>query len=468
MKLSRRRLLEIGTAAGGGLLLDSMFTPSRVLASTEDPQLLLFCYFQGGWDQLLAFDPRPNDAPQFQLEAASKAGGTQIAPVYQLLSEKRVTDVLLTNPSGVQTSGALSFGPAVPPELLQHASDLSIARGILMGTLTHDVGKRYFITGKFPRGVTANGSSLATAVAAAEGADLLIPNLAVSAETYNEKFPSFASGINVNSADDVLNLIRPIGKLLSPGSDAALLEYELGIDNCERRSDNADGLVDLFMASRKKARTMLDPEGLATYFKFALPPPLELEDLFNLFKISKLSHLTDGRGKTAIAALALTLGLSQAVSVEIANDLDDHGDWAVNHGTTLYDGLERLGNLIAYLKATPHKKTGKSTWEHTTLVAFSEFARTPMINGRSGRDHHQASSCLIAGPKIKGNVVIGGTDDNNMTARKVDFATGLPDDDNGLTLRPTDLHATILESMGIPHDHLSNQTPQLIPALLKG
>jgi hypothetical protein len=467
MALSRRRFLEIGTAAGGGLLLSSVFSPMRVLASPEDPQLLLFVYFQGGWDQLLAFDPRPNNAPQFQIEAASKAGGTQIAPVYHILSEERVTDVLLDNPSGVQQAGALTFGPAVPKELLQHAPDLAIARGILMGTLTHDVGKRYFITGKFPRGVTANGSALPTAVAATEGSGALIPNLAISSETYNETFPSYASGINVNSADDVLNLIRPIGKLLSPAADAKLLEYELGIDSCERRAHNADGLVDLFMASRAKARTMTDPQGLGEYFKFSLPPSQQLEDIFNLFKISKLSHLSDGRGKTAIAALALTLGISQSVSVEIARDLDDHGDWAIAHGTTLYDGLERLGNLISYLKATPYKNTGKSTWEHTTLVAFSEFARTPLPNGRDGRDHHQASSCLLAGPKIKGNVVIGGTDDNNMTARLCDFETGLPDPD-GLVLRPTDIHATVLHSMGLSYDHLSNQTPHLIPALLKG
>lgn len=467
MAFSRRRFLEIGTAATGGLLLNSMFSPARVLASPEDPKLLLFCYFQGGWDQLLAFDPRPNDAPQFQLEAASKIGGTSIAPVYQMIQDTRVTDVLIGNPSGLQQAGAHTLGPAVPPSLLQHAPDLAIARGIVMGTLTHDVGKRYFITGKFPRGVTANGSALPTSVAAAEGADMLIPNLAVTCETYNETFPSYASGINVNSADDVLNLIRPIGTQLSNASDAKLLAYELGVDSCERRAANADGLVDLFKASRAKARTMTDPQGLGEYFKFAIPAPPQLEDLFNLFKISKLSHLTDGRGKTAIAALALTLGISQSVSVEIANDLDDHGDWAQNHGTTLYDGLDRLGSLIAYLKATPYKSTGKSTWEHTTLIAFSEFARTPLPNGRDGRDHHQATCALLAGPKIKGNIVIGGTDDNNMTARKVDFATGLPDDETGVTLRPTDIHATLLESMGLSYEHLSNQSPQIIPALLK-
>ena len=35
MAFSRRRFLEIGTAATGGLLLNSMFSPARVLADCE-------------------------------------------------------------------------------------------------------------------------------------------------------------------------------------------------------------------------------------------------------------------------------------------------------------------------------------------------------------------------------------------------------------------------------------------------
>jgi hypothetical protein len=352
--------------------------------------------------------------------------------------------------------------------MLNHASDFSILRGVLMGTLTHDVGKRYFITGKFPRGVAANGSALPTVVSAGEGVSALIPNLAISSETYNETFPSYASGINVNSADDMLNLIKPLGTLLSADSDAQLLKFETESDTCEQHALNAGGLVDLFRASRVKSRTMTDPEGFAELFKFAIPPPPQLSTIFNAFKITKTSELAGSKGKAVIAALSLSLGISQAVSVEIARDLDDHGDWALTHGTTLYDTFELLGSMITYLKNTPYKKQpSTSTWEHTTLVVFSEFARTPLINGRDGRDHHQANSCLIARPNIKSNMIVGGTNDLGMNAQKVNFATGQVDEVNGATLRPTDVHATVLAAMGLGYDHLSNQTPQVVSALLK-
>ena len=42
-----------------------------------------------------------------------------------------------------------------------------------------------------------------------------------------------------------------------------------------------------------------------------------------------------------------------------------------------------------------------------------------------------------------------------------------PDDKNGLTMRPQDIHATVLTSMGLPYDQLLNQQPQIIKALLK-
>ena len=110
---------------------------------------------------------------------------------------------------------------------------------------------------------------------------------------------------------------------------------------------------------------------------------------------------------------------------------------------------------------------GGKVWDHTTLVVFSEFARTPTINSRNGRDHHLASSCVVAGPGIRGNLVVGATSDQNMAVRKMNLTTGAPDDDAGALVRPSDVHATVLQSMGLPHEHLSNQSPQIITKILK-
>src|SRR5204862_2974759 len=129
------------------------------------------------------------------------ANGTAIWPALELIVDPRVQAVANDpkNKGGVQKAGNLSFGPAVPPSFLAHATDLAILRGVYMGTLSHDVGRRYFLTGKFPRGLEANGSSMSTAVAAAEGQAALVPNLAISMEAYNDRYPAYATPIAVNT-----------------------------------------------------------------------------------------------------------------------------------------------------------------------------------------------------------------------------------------------------------------------------
>jgi uncharacterized protein (DUF1501 family) len=374
--------------------------------------------------------------------------------------------VMAANRTGVQRAGALTFGPAVPQSLLAHAPDLCVVRGMMMDTLTHEVGRRYLLTGKFPRGLAANGSSLTSVVAAAEGSTGVLPNLAVNTEAYAEGLPAAASPIRVTSSTDVVAALRPFGAPLDAKSQAALEAFEQ-VETCEHQAHDGGGLVRFFKESRTRARS-LATSNAHTLFQFDLnAPPPEVAPVFAALQITTPQDLNGPKGRAALAAQALAQGVSQAVSVQLAAGLDDHFEWDVDHATTLRTGLEALGRLIAYLKSTPHKATGKPIWSHTTMLAFSEFARTPLLNTRGGRDHHLASSCVVAGPGIRGNTVYGATSDVQLAARKVSPATGKPDDEAGVPVRPADVHATLLQSMGVPYTHLSNQSPTLLSAILK-
>ncbi|RME01897.1 MAG: DUF1501 domain-containing protein [Deltaproteobacteria bacterium] len=87
------------------------------------------------------------------------------------------------------------------------------------------------------------------------------------------------------------------------------------------------------------------------------------------------------------------------------------------------------------------------------------------MNSRGGRDHHLSSSCLVAGKGIAGNRVIGATDDT-FFLQPIDPATGVPDE-RGVRIRPPDIHATLLAALGLPHDHIANQDPVRIEAMLR-
>ncbi len=459
--LSRRRFLEIVGLAGGAVALRTGFTPFEARAADVPTRYLLSVYFSGGWDQLLILDPRSN--VQF---SAANATQTRILPGYDRVQDPWVEQVLAGNPSGVQQKGNLVFGPAIPDALSKHYLDLAICRGVAMDTLTHEVGRRYFITGKFPRGLAANGSALTTAVAWQRGQMRDLPNLSINTESYNEGMPAYSAPISVRTADDVRSVLRPLGVQLTGDTDSALEAYEHE-RTCEQQALDGTGAITLYRESRAKARAMLKSQKYDLFnFSLTAPGP-EVAPLFANMKIATSTDLNGPKGRAALAAHALSTGVSQAVSVMIQNDLDDHNDWDVDHATKLRAGFEALGLLIDHLKATDAPDGVGKVWDHTTLVVFSEFSRTPLINGRDGRDHHLSSSALVAGPGIRGNRLIGASSDVGMAAQRVDFDSGLVSA-SGHPLRPADINATLLESMGLSWEHLSNQEPRLIRALLAG
>jgi uncharacterized protein (DUF1501 family) len=461
MRLSKRRFLEILGVTGSVVALRSLGSVATARADEDDPQLLLMVQFEGAWDQLLALDPRNNNA-------YTDNTGNKIFPAYDLVTDPAVGAVLdATGGTGIQTRGNLGFGPAVASSLLDHAADLAIVRGIMMDTLTHEVGRRYFSTGKFPRGLTPNGSSLTTMAVALQDSTMTLPNLAIDFDAYNEGQPAYASAIHARSAEDVHKVLSPLGVPLEASSDAALEQLEGADPSCLQNELDGGGMVGLFRDSRAKARSIIT-SGKAALFDLQLGAGSPQEALLTALGISTQADLEGPKGKAALAALALENAVSQAVGVRLVQNLDDHTDWADNQATTQLAGWDALGRLIAYLKQAAFKGTGGGTiWSRTTLLVCSDFARGPRLNDRGGRDHHLASSCLVAGPGIAGNSLVGATSDNDMGVRKVNLDTGVADDDSGQVIRPADVHATLLASMGLPYDHLSNTSPQVIGKLLK-
>ncbi len=471
-RTTRRSFLEIAGLLGGGVLLRKSIL-GEAEAQTATPKFLLLVYFSGGWDQLLALDPRDATQDKFKY-LAGKAPTSGIYPAYTEMAagDPAVAAVMAaTGGKGQQTAGGLTFGPAVPSVMTAHANDLCIVRGMSMDTLTHEVGRRYLLTGKFPRGLTANGSSLNTVVANQTLSQLDLPNLAINVESYNEGMPAFASPTRVNSATDVRTVLSPQAQapVLLTGSEASLVNFEKASvsDTCEAHGYDASGLVTGFRASRDQARKMTNSQA-AALFQFSNPAPSpDIANLYAAFNLNPASELNSSKAKAALAGQALTQGISQVVAVTLADNLDDHFDESGAQSQSLAEGFDALGRLITFLKSKTVPGTTKTFWECTSLMTFSEFSRTPMLNARDGRDHHLTGSCLIGGPGLKGGTVFGASTDVGMGAQKFNFASGAVDAANGLAIRPSDVHATLLKSMGLDYSHLSNTTPQTIEKLIK-
>jgi uncharacterized protein (DUF1501 family) len=434
----RRRDVLIGALGlGGATAFGGLGALSTLAAAADHPDLedryFIFCYFQGAWDVLLGLDPR--DPTRFR---SDNFRDTLIHPAYDLLDE----DV----PVGpVQVSEDLVLGPYMG-NLLGHADKLAIVRGMSMETLTHEVGRRRFLTGKPPSGLRARGSTAATWMASLLGRDEAIPNLVGNVETYNVDQPSWASGLRVANVDDLVTALRP-GDVSLPAAQADRVEALLQtFRDCEHtgRSKTLSGAHDLHAASQDLVSQRLD-----SMFDFTRRDP-EMEALRDRYGVS-MSRLADPEALAAMAVQAVTAGISRSVSVTLTQSLDTHFDnWASDQGPRQRQGFNAVAAMLDDLASRPFKGTGDSWLDHTTIVGFSEFSRTALLNARGGRDHSLTNACFLAGAGIKPGVY-GKSSDIGMSPGPIDLATGRPDP-GGEIPRPEHVLRTLFASIGLTED----------------
>ena len=118
-------------------------------------------------------------------------------------------------------------------------------------------------------------------------------------------------------------------------------------------------------------------------------------------------------------------------------DWDDaHVDLMASHTKMCAKTDLPIAGLLTDLKA-------RGLLEDTLVVWSSEFGRTPLAEGKNGRDHHPyAFSMWMAGAGIKGGQVLGSSDDFGLRAAENPFSVH-------------DVNATILRLIGLDHLRLT-------------
>ena len=128
--------------------------------------------------------------------------------------------------------------------------------------------------------------------------------------------------------------------------------------------------------------------------------------------------------------------------------------------------------MLKRLKETEYKGTGASWLDHTTIVGFSEFCRTPNFNGNMGRDHSLTNACFLAGAGIQGGQVIGRSSDVGMTPTLTNLATGQSapsgaEGEEGISVvRPEHILRGLMVDVGITEDEADFRVDPLT-AMLK-
>lgn len=120
----------------------------------------------------------------------------------------------------------------------------------------------------------------------------------------------------------------------------------------------------------------------------------------------------------------------------ISTDWDGHSECDQNHTENSRKIDRPIAGLIADLEQ-------RGLLDSTLIVWVGEFGRTPVMQGKQGRDHHPYGfSAWMCGGGVRGGKVIGSTDDLGFRA-----ATE--------RMHVNDLHATMLSLMGLDHRKLT-------------
>jgi uncharacterized protein (DUF1501 family) len=446
--LSRRGLLRGIATAGGvigaeGLLgltgLNSDWQSLTQLAcaqelngfdSTRD-RYYIFCYFSGGWDILVGLDPR--DPAVFSDE---RLRSTLIQPGYDRLDG--------VDRNVIYAQNGMMFGPHIG-ELVRHADRLAVVRGMSMETLTHEAGRRRFLTGRPPSGLQARGSSGTSWLSAHLGAEEPIPNLSVNVESFNVDQPSYASALRVSNTADLLRTLSPADPVLPSMVSRQISATLTDASSCD--SARRSAFWQIAQESRLKANEMTEG-GFANRFNFQRPEYAELRSLYGMTNTNDSAEV---RG--ALAVQALCSGMSRCVSVQVANGLDTHFDnWESDQGRNQERGFTVVARMIDDLAAREYKGTGRSWLDHTTVVGFSEFSRTPLLNANGGRDHALTNACFLLGGGIRGGQAVGASSDLGMQPTAVNLANGqsLVNPAAGDVILPEHVLQTLFHEVGIP------------------
>jgi uncharacterized protein (DUF1501 family) len=438
--LDRRGFLKglagvAGTTLFGGL-------PFQAFAQTANLQpadrCFVFVYFSGGWDQLLAFDPR--DPTVFTPERITE---TRILPGYNLINDSNFSAMpLVPEKNGVRSN--IAFGPAVG-RLADHFDLMTVVRGINMNTLGHEVGYRYFNTGKRPIGSAARGSSTATEIVGQFAPVVPIPSIAYNIETYNDRYPGHANALRVSRSRDLLDTLKASADVLDPEIETQLKGFRNQAASCEAEAYAARGVGETYATSRQQVKNVLDNK-LENAFRFELQ---ENEAIRQKYRLLAQGPYDNEAGRAALIATALKKGISQCVSIQLTGGLDTHFGTQLTQANNQRRGFDALATLVEDLRGTEHPKGG-NFMDHTTILVFSEFSRTPLINANGGRDHHLSNSCLLMGAGVKHNYVFGASGDIGMAPGTFDLRTGHPTP-TGENILPEHIIATILASANLDY-----------------
>ena len=433
----QRAGLGFGAAAACSLLSAApTANPLAPKAPHEKPRAkrVIYLFMHGGVSHVDTWDPKP--------ELTRLSGQTLPADFVKGLKTSRIDFS-----KALVRGGAFDYAPRgqsgtevsdLFPHMAKHVDDYVVVRSCHGDAFDHAPAMYLYTTGsQFPGkpclgawtvyGLGTENQDLPAFVVMSDGAMKSGP------QAYGAGYlPAVYQGTVFRSGKyPVLDLAAPAG--IGDQTQRTTLDFIQQMDKRHLANRPFDSDLEARLASYELAYRMqaAAPE--------AANIDAESEATKKLYGIGETP--TDDFGRKCLLARRLAERGVRLIQLYAGSHLGDdwdgaHNDLIGSHKKMAAKTDKPIAALLADLK-------GRGMLDDTLVVWASEFGRTPLAEGKNGRDHHPyAFSMWMAGAGIKGGRVLGSTDE-----------FGLRPVERPITAH--DINATILRLLGVDHTRLT-------------
>ena len=420
MNDARRDFLKLCGLAGLGFACPGGITSLLHAAAKEEPPyegpFYVVFNASGGWDTTYLMDPK---------------GVGEINRLY------KEGDILTKGqhkfaPTDKHKTGGMSneefFG--------EFGDELLTLNGLDYSVNNHSPGARYMATGKLD---SMAYPTFAALVAACKGPTCPLSFLTFGNYSATGNVVAMSRVPYVPSLQKIANADAIEGNVRSPyHDDFALARIEQAL-----REQNESRATQVRLPRLERAESMLYAAQVNSKAMQRITPYIPA----NIPK-ERLAQQAE------IALASFKAGVCVSANLSIGQ-FDSHA----NNDT---DQMKLIPEFLAGIAYLIRRAEQLKIREKLVVVVQSEMGRTPTYNKGNGKDHWSIGSILFLGPGIKGNRVIGATDEKQFHV-PLNPLNLTCDKEKGIRVRPEHIHTALRQFAGITDHPFSKKFPLGVP-----
>ncbi len=413
---TRRDFLKLCGLAGMGVAAPVWYpslshAESQELSAYDGPYYVVF-NASGGWDTTYLMDPKGIG----EINRLYKDGDILTQGAHKFAPTKSHAEGGMTNEDFYQEFG----------------HELLVLNGMDYSVNNHSPGARYMATGKLDSLAYPTFAALAAACKG-PGCPLAFLTFGNYSNTGNlvpmSRVPYLPSLSKVSNADAV------------DGNQRAPYQDDFAIDRIQSAlQEQMDTRVSTELLPRvERAGSMLYAAQLSSKALQRITPYIP--------KTSPKERLSQ---QAEIALASFKAGVCVSANLSIGQ-FDSHAN---NDKDQMKLIPEFLAGIAYFMRRAEELKIR----EKLVVVVQSEMGRTPNYNNGNGKDHWSIGSIMFLGQGIRGNRVIGATDEKQFSVPIIP-STLACDKDKGIRVRPEHIHHELRVLAGIADHPMSKKFP---------